>query len=154
MAETGNLFTRISLRFSMLNKQHVQLLKRLDKESREDKKSKNQIIMDALSSYFGTKDLARDSDAADSDLDKSTKAYLSKMFEETKQDVKKDLKVEIIQELFGMIFSNSMGNVSRQQLQPRVVREDDVSEIQQSSGDNSYNIEEDDVIMNNVQKWS
>ena len=49
----SKLFVSFMLRFSLINDQHVKVMDILDEVVKNDKRSKNQIVMDALEYYFG-----------------------------------------------------------------------------------------------------
>ncbi len=48
----SKLFVSLMLRFSLINDQHVEVMNILDEMVKSDKRSKNQIVMDALEYYF------------------------------------------------------------------------------------------------------
>ena len=48
----SKLFVSFMLRFSLINDQHVKVMDILDEMVKSDKRSKNQIVMDALEYYF------------------------------------------------------------------------------------------------------
>ena len=58
MPEKNGLFYAFNLRFSFLNRQHVELLQKLEKESASGRKTRTRIIMDALEEYFANQEKA------------------------------------------------------------------------------------------------
>ena len=48
----SKLYVPLMLRFSLINDQHVEIMKMMEEQIKDDKRSKNQIVMDALEYYF------------------------------------------------------------------------------------------------------
>ena len=148
MPEKHTLFKSFNVRFSLINRQHVELLQKFEKDAAAGKNSKNQIIMKALAEYY----YKQEHDRKDVDLDN---VLTMEMVEEKLDKMKGDIRTELYQEFMKFFAGNLMGMamvrpvVAAQPVMQTVPQERDSMEEE-----NSFDIEEDDVIMSNVQKWS
>ena len=103
MSETGNLYKNTTVRFSLINDQHVKNLQKLDKLSRETGKPKNQIIMDAVEQYFGTMDSRQDGTEETDPVRDGLRQYAAEIKASLKEDIKNEVRQELLRELFGAV---------------------------------------------------
>ena len=103
MSEKGNLYKNMTVRFSLINDQHVKNLQKLENLSMEKGRPKNQIIMDAVEQYFGTMDSRREgaggTDAARDEL----RQYAAGIKASLKEEIKNEVRQELLKELFGAV---------------------------------------------------
>ena len=102
MSEKGNLYKTISVRFSLVNEQHVRCLQKIEKQGKMAGKSRSQIVIKALEDYFGKTD---DDGAGQVSAAKNE-------IEQYAKDIKEKLKSEIRQglmtELLGVVSGISL----------------------------------------------
>lgn len=139
----NKLFVPFMLRFSLINDQHVELMNMLDELAETDKRSKNQIVMDALEYYFrqGTDD------------ETSKKTYVdTATFESRIAEERERLRIEIYQDVIQFIAGNALNGG----IKPIPVRQNDV-EIQSKNEEPDEDYSEfgdNGVMMKDVMKWS
>lgn len=106
----NKLFVPITLRFSLINDQHVEVMNMLDELAETDKRSKNQIVMDALEYYFrqGT------------DEETSSRTYIdTATFESRLSEKREKLRLEIYQDVIRFIAGSALsGGVKTVILEP------------------------------------
>lgn len=101
MPESTKLFKGFNLRFSYVNKQHMKVMVKWEEEAETGRKSKTQIIMDALEQYY--------------DRLENPKKYESQMVYVKAEDLerlKNEIQVEVYQELARFFASGFVGNSS------------------------------------------
>ena len=134
----SKLFVSFMLRFSLINDQHVAVMNMLDERVKSDKRSKNQIVMDALEYYF-----QREMNGQDF-VDMQT-------FESRIAGEREKLRAEIYQDVIRFLAGNVLGGgvrtatIKPAEQEPKSTEEteNDYSEY----GDNG-------VKMEDVVKWS
>ena len=142
MPEKNGLFYAFNLRFSFLNRQHVELLQKLEKESASGRKTRTRIIMDALEEYFANQEKAGEM--------KASGKYIT---EEQLETVKNEVRAEVYQDCMRMMAGNMVarnsnilpqsGEMNQQSTPDRTVNDKD-----------DYDIENDEVVMSNIARWS
>lgn len=142
MAEKNTLYKRLTLRFSLVNQQQRVILEKLERDGNAGKKTKNQIIMDALSQYYLNQETAI-SGYLD---DYVSKDYLEAQLLATKSEIKAELLRELLKDA---VVSATSGNGNDIPKGKESLLGDKKMQKQES-----YDIDNDDVIMSNVQKWS
>lgn len=139
----NKLFVPFMLRFSLINDQHVELMNMLEELAETDKRSKNQIVMDALEYYFqqGTDD------------ETSKKTYVdTTIFESRISEEREKLRIEIYQDVIQFIAGNALNGG----IKPIPVRQNNV-EIQSENEESDEDYSEfgdNGVRMEDVMKWS
>lgn len=138
----NKLFVPITLRFSLINDQHVEVMNMLDELAETDKRSKNQIVMDALEYYFrqGT------------DEETSSQTYIdTAAFESRLSEEREKLRLEIYQDVIRFIAGSALsGGVKTVIMEPEgmeIQGQKQKSEDYEEFGDNG-------VMMKDVMKWS
>ena len=134
----SKLFVSFMLRFSLINDQHVAVMNMLDERVKSDKRSKNQIVMDALEYYFQREINGQDF------VDMQT-------FESRIAGEREKLRAEIYQDVIQFLAGSALGGGVRaatikpteQEPESTEETENDYSEY----GDNG-------VKMEDVVKWS
>lgn len=148
MGEKNALYKSFCLRFSLINKQHVELLQKFEQESASGRKSRNQIIMDALADYYQKHEALKNDVGAEKPL---SMEQLNKRLE----CLKNDIRVELYQEFMKLFAGNLMGVPNRVMMAvPTTQMIKQPEETVGNEEEELFDIEEDDVIMSNVQKWS
>lgn len=142
MPEKNGLFYAFNLRFSFLKSQHMELLQKLEKESELGRKSKTQIIMDALEVYYEEQEKAERNEDA--------KKYISV---DQLDNVRNEMRAEVYQECMRMFAGNTLaratnvlpqgGEMNQQSSPDKTAKEQD-----------DYDIESDEVVMSNIARWS
>lgn len=142
MPEKHSLFYTFHLRFSFLKRQHMELLQKFEKESELGRKSKTQIIMDALEVYYEEQEKA--------ERNEDDKKYISV---DQLDNIRNEIRAEVYQECMRMFAGNAVARVTN-------VLPQDGEMNQQSSTDKTakdkedYDIESDEVVMSNIARWS
>jgi predicted DNA-binding protein len=103
MSETGNLYKNMTVRFSLINDQHVKNLQKLENLSREKGKPKNQIIMDAVEQYFGTMDSGMEGMEETDAVRDGLRQYAAEIKASLKEEIKNEVRQELLRELFGAV---------------------------------------------------
>lgn len=147
MPEKHTLFKAFNVRFSLINRQHVELLQKFEKDAAVGKKSKNRIIMDALAEYYYRREHDKEDLASD-------KIPTMEMVDEKLDKMKADIRTELYQEFMKFFAGNLMGMAAIRPVAAVQPTMQNVQEEEESREEDSFDIEEDDVIMSNVQKWS
>lgn len=101
MPESTKLFKGFNLRFSYVNKQHMMVMVKWEEEAETGRKSKTQIIMDALEQYY--------------DRLENPKKYESQTVYAKAEDLerlKNEIQIEVYQELARFFASGFVGNSS------------------------------------------
>lgn len=139
----SRLFVPFTLRFSLLNDQHVAVMNMLDELAETDQRSKNQILMDALEYYF----------RHSTEEETAGKSYVeNEVFERRLTEEREKLRIEIYQDVIRFIAGNALsGGIKavparqfpEQMPMDKEAEDNDYSEF----GDNG-------VRMKDVMKWS
>ena len=103
MSEKGNLYKNMTVRFSLINDQHVKNLQKLENLSREKGKPKNQIIMDAVEQYFGTMDSRQEGTEETDTVRDDLRQYAAGIKASLKEEIKNEVRQELLKELFGAV---------------------------------------------------
>lgn len=138
----NKLFVPITLRFSLINDQHVEVMNMLDELAETDKRSKNQIVMDALEYYFrqGT------------DEEASSRTYIDTATLESRlAEEREKLRLEIYQEIIRFIAGSALsGAVKPVIMEPEGLKTQ--AEKQKTGDYEEYG--DNGVMMKDVMKWS
>ena len=147
MSEKNALCKIFPLRFSLINRQHVDVLRHIEEEMKKGKKSRNQCVIDALSDYFALREQM--------DKKKAEGGILTMgMLDDRIDKMKADIRTELYQEFMKFFAGNLMGTATVRTVEVQTVAQEIPKENQSVEEENDFNIEEDDVIMSNVKKWS
>lgn len=147
MGEKNALCKTFPLRFSLINRQHVEVLRYIEEEMRNGKRSRNQCVIDALFDYFTMREQTDRKQAEGGIL---TMEMLDRRIEKMKADI----QTELYQEFMKFFAGNLMGTAAVRTVEVQTVGQELPKENQSVKEVNDFNIEEDDVIMSNVKKWS
>lgn len=147
MGEKNALCKIFPLRFSLINRQHVDVLRHIEEEMKKGKKSRNQCVIDALSDYFALREQMDKKQAEGGILTMG-------MLDDRIDKMKADIRTELYQEFMKFFAGNLMGAATVRTVEVQTVAQEIPKENQSVEEANDFNIEEDDVIMSNVQKWS
>lgn len=147
MGEKNALCKIFPLRFSLINRQHVDVLRHIEEEMKKGKKSRNQCVIDALSDYFALREQMDKKQAEGGIL---TMGMLNDRIDKMKADI----RTELYQEFMKFFAGNLMGAATVRTVEVQTVAQEIPKENQSVEEANDFNIEEDDVIMSNVKKWS
>lgn len=147
MGEKNALCKIFPLRFSLINRQHVDVLRHIEEEMKKGKKSRNQCVIDALSDYFALRE-QMDKKQAEGGI------LTIGMLDDRIDKMKADIRTELYQEFMKFFAGNLMGAATVRTVEVQTVAQE-IPKVNQSVEEaNDFNIEEDDVIMSNVKKWS
>lgn len=134
----SKLFVSLMLRFSLINDQHVEVMNILDEMVKSDKRSKNQIVMDALEYYFKRERNGQNF------VDMATfESRLASEREKLRTEVYRDILQFIAESALGGNGKAVTGKPMEQETESMEETENDYSEY----GDNG-------VKMEDVVKWS
>lgn len=147
MGEKNALCKIFPLRFSLINRQHVDVLRHIEEEMKKGKKSRNQCVIDALSDYFALREQMDKKQAEGGILTMG-------MLDDRIDKMKADIRTELYQEFMKFFAGNLMGAATVRTVEVQTVAQEIPKENQSVEEANDFNIEEDDVIMSNVKKWS
>ena len=147
MGEKNALCKIFPLRFSLINRQHVDVLRHIEEEMKKGKKSRNQCVIDALSDYFSLREQMDKKQAEGGILPMG-------MLDDRIDKMKADIRTELYQEFMKFFAGNLMGAATVRTVEVQTVAQEIPKENQSVEEANDFNIEEDDVIMSNVKKWS
>lgn len=147
MGEKNALCKIFPLRFSLINRQHVDVLRHIEEEMKKGKKSRNQCVIDALSDYFALREQMDKKQAEGGILTMG-------MLDDRIDKMKADIRTELYQEFMKFFAGNLMGAATVRTVEVQTVAQEIPKENQSVEEENDFNIEEDDVIMSNVKKWS
>ena len=147
MGEKNALCKIFPLRFSLINRQHVDVLRHIEEEMKKGKKSRNQCVIDALSDYFAMREQMDKKQAEGGILTMG-------MLDDRIDKMKADIRTELYQEFMKFFAGNLMGAATVRTVEVQTVAQEIPKENQSVEEANDFNIEEDDVIMSNVKKWS
>ena len=147
MGEKNALCKIFPLRFSLINRQHVDVLRHIEEEMKKGKKSRNQCVIDALSDYFALRE-QMDKKQAEGGI------LTIGMLDDRIDKMKADIRTELYQEFMKFFAGNLMGAATVRTVEVQTVAQEIPKENQSVEEANDFNIEEDDVIMSNVKKWS
>ena len=147
MGEKNALCKIFPLRFSLINRQHVDVLRHIEEEMKKGKKSRNQCVIDALSDYFSLREQMDKKQAEGGILTMG-------MLDDRIDKIKADIRTELYQEFMKFFAGNLMGAATVRTVEVQTVAQEIPKENQSVEEANDFNIEEDDVIMSNVKKWS
>lgn len=147
MGEKNALCKIFPLRFSLINRQHVDVLRHIEEEMKKGKKSRNQCVIDALSDYFSLREQMDKKQAEGGILTMG-------MLDDRIDKMKADIRTELYQEFMKFFAGNLMGAATVRTVEVQTVAQEIPKENQSVEEANGFNIEEDDVIMSNVKKWS
>lgn len=147
MGEKNALCKIFPLRFSLINRQHVDVLRHIEEEMKKGKKSRNQCVIDALSDYFSLREQMDKKQAEGGILTMG-------MLDDRIDKMKADIRTELYQEFMKFFAGNLMGAATVRTVEVQTVAQEIPKENQSVEEENDFNIEEDDVIMSNVKKWS
>ena len=147
MGEKNALCKIFPLRFSLINRQHVDVLRHIEEEMKKGKKSRNQCVIDALSDYFSLREQMDKKQAEGGIL---TMGKLDDRIDKMKADI----RTELYQEFMKVFAGNLMGAATVRTVEVQTVAQEIPKENQSVEEANDFNIEEDDVIMSNLKKWS
>lgn len=147
MGEKNALCKIFPLRFSLINRQHVDVLRHIEEEMKKGKKSRNQCVIDALSDYFALREQMDKKQAEGGILTMG-------MLDDRIDKMKADIRTELYQEFMKFFAGNLMGTATVRTVEVQTVAQEIPKENQSLEEANDFNIEEDDVIMSNVKKWS
>lgn len=147
MGEKNALCKIFPLRFSLINRQHVDVLRHIEEEMKKGKKSRNQCVIDALSDYFSLREQMDKKQAEGGILTMG-------MLDDRIDKMKADIRTELYQEFMKFFAGNLMGAATVRTVEVQTVAQEIPKENQSVEEANDFNIEEDDVIMSNVKKWS
>ena len=147
MGEKNALCKIFPLRFSLINRQHVDVLRHIEEEMKKGKKSRNQCVIDALSDYFALREQMDKKQAEGGILTMG-------MLDDRIDKMKTDIRTELYQEFMKFFAGNLMGAATVRTVEVQTVAQEIPKENQSVEEANDFNIEEDDVIMSNVKKWS
>lgn len=95
----SKLFVPFMLRFSLINDQHVEVMNLLDKLIKSDKRSKNQVVMDALEYYFQREINGQESEQNFVDIE---------TFESRIAKEREKLRAEIYQDIIGFLAGSAL----------------------------------------------
>lgn len=147
MGEKNALCKIFPLRFSLINRQHVDVLRHIEEEMKKGKKSRNQCVIDALSDYFALREQMDKKQVEGGILTMG-------MLDDRIDKMKADIRTELYQEFMKFFAGNLMGAATVRTVEVQTVAQEIPKENQSVEEENDFNIEEDDVIMSNVKKWS
>lgn len=147
MGEKNALCKIFPLRFSLINRQHVDVLRHIEEEMKKGKKSRNQCVIDALSDYFALREQMDKKQAEGGILTMG-------MLDDRIDKMKADIRTELYQEFMKFFAGNLMGTTTVRTVEVQNVAQNIPKDNQSLEEENNFNIEEDDVIMSNVKKWS
>lgn len=145
MPETTNLFRGFNLRFSMTNKQHLDVLIRWEEEAETGRKSKTQIIMDALEEHYNRIDNPEGNEVQ--------AAYVKA---KDLEQLKNEIRVEMYQELARFFMGGCVGNTASGYILSGLGNENS----QNTSTEEDNNMEgigalaNDKAVMDRVMEWS
>ncbi len=142
MPEKHSLFYTFHLRFSFLKSQHVELLQKLEKESASGRKSRTQIIMDALEEYYEKREKSERKEDAEK--------YIS---EEQMDNVRNEIRADVYQECMRMFVGNMMARTTNVLPQGSEMNQQNSLDKEAKDKDD-YDIESDEVVMSNIARWS
>lgn len=139
----SKLYVPLMLRFSLINDQHVEIMKMMEEQIKDDKRSKNQIVMDALEYYF-----KREADIQGGEQDYVDMAT----FEGRIASEREKLRTEIYQDIICFLAGSALGGgVKTAAIKP--VEQEPESSIGGEQNDCSE-FEDNGVRMEDVIKWS
>lgn len=95
----SKLFVPFMLRFSLINDQHVEVMNLLDELIKSDKRSKNQVVMDALEYYFQREINGQESEQNFVDIE---------TFESRIAKEREKLRAEIYQDIIGFLAGSAL----------------------------------------------
>lgn len=134
----SKLFVSFMLRFSLINDQHVKVMDILDEMVKSDKRSKNQIVMDALEYYFNKEINGQNF------VDMAT-------FESRLASEREKLRTEIYGDVLQFIAGNALGGngkvVTSKPIEQEAENVEEAENDYSEYGDNG-------VKMEDVVKWS
>ena len=132
---SNKLYVPLSLRFSLINDQHVEVMNLLDEITENDKRSKNQIVIDALAEYFQKS--AGEEIARKTYVDTDT---LEKRLSEEREKLRIEIYQEIIQFIAGNALSGGIKSVpvKQEDVEPQNKEEEsDTDSVSSSSSTSS-----------------
>ena len=145
MPETTNLFRGFNLRFSMTNKQHLDVLIRWEEEAETGRKSKTQIIMDALEEHYNR-----------IDNPEGNEAQATYVKAKDLELLKNEIRVEMYQELARFFMGGCVGNTMSGNILSGL--ENDNSQNTSTEEDNDMEgigvLANDKAVMDRVMEWS
>lgn len=145
MPETTNLFRGFNLRFSMTNKQHLDVLIKWEEEAETGRKSKTQIIMDALEEHYNRIDNPEGSEMQTT--------YIKA---QDLEQLKNEIRVEMYQELARFF----MGGCVRNTMSGNILSglENENSQNKSTEEDNDMEgigaLANDKAVMDRIMEWS
>ena len=145
MPETTNLFRGFNLRFSMTNKQHLDVLIRWEEEAETGRKSKTQIIMDALEEHYNR-----------IDNPEGNEVQATYVKAKDLEQLKNEIRVEMYQELARFFMGGCVGNTASGYILSRLGNEN----LQNTNTEEDNNMEgiealaNDKAVMDRVMEWS
>lgn len=145
MPETTNLFRGFNLRFSMTNKQHLDVLIKWEEEAETGRKSKTQIIMDALEEHYNRIDNPGGNEA-------QTIYVKAKDLEQLKNEI----RVEMYQELARFFMGGCVGNAASGNVLSGLGNDNsqNVSIEEDNDMDGIGALTNDKAVMDRVMEWS
>lgn len=139
----SKLFVPFMLRFSLINDQHVEVMNLLDELIKSDKRSKNQIVMDALEYYF-----QREINGQGSERDFVDMAT----FESRIAEEREKLRAEIYQDIIGFLAGSALsGGIKTIAINPT---EHETENSKEGNQNDCSEFEDSGVRMEDVIKWS
>lgn len=139
----SKLFVPFMLRFSLINDQHVEVMNLLDELIKNDKRSKNQIVMDALEYYF-----QREINGQGSERDFVDMAT----FESRIAEEREKLRAEIYQDIIGFFAGSALsGGIKTIAVNPT---EREMENSKEGDQNDYSGFEDSGVRMEDVIKWS
>lgn len=145
MPETTNLFRGFNLRFSMTNKQHLDVLIRWEEEAETGRKFKTQIIMDALEEHYNR-----------IDNPEGNEVQATYVKAKDLEQLKNEIRVEMYQELAKFFMGGCVGNTASGYILSGLGNEN--SQNTSTEEDNDMEgigaLVNDKAVMDRVMKWS
>lgn len=140
MSETGNLYKTISVRFSLLNEQHVRCLQKIENQGKAAGIPKSQIIIKALEDHFGEMD-ADGTGRALAEAKEDIRQYAK----DIKETIEREIRQELMAELLGMVSGISL----RGKAEETAAAGSPVDETE----DRTFHLEKNEGIVESAMKW-
>ena len=140
MSEKGNLYKTISVRFSLINEQHVRCLQKIENQGRAAGMPKSQIIIKALEDHFGE----MDDDGMGRALAEA-KEDIGQYAQGIKETIKREIRQELMAELLGM--------VSGIDLRGTAAGTAAASPPADGTEDGAFDLEKNEGIVESAMKW-
>lgn len=145
MPETTNLFRGFNLRFSMTKKQHLDVLIRWDEEAATGRKSRTQIIVDALEEHYKRLDNPE-----------GTQKQMTYLQAEDLEQIKNEIRMEMYRELARFFMGGYVGNTAGGNIlsELRNGTSQNIDAEENNGMEGLGTLTSDEAIMDRVMEWS